>query len=56
MHDIHTQTVHVSIISIDSQDRLLKIAETKEIPSDDVYEPSEDEPITETPVVNETND
>ena len=57
MHDIQLHRPYtVSIISIDSQDRLMKIAETKEIPSDDTQEPSEDEPITETPVVNETND
>jgi hypothetical protein len=34
----------------------MKIAETKEIPSDDTEEQPEDEPITETPVVNEIKD
>jgi len=57
MHDIHLHRPYtVSIISIDSQDRLIEIAETKEVPSDDTEEQPEDEPITETPVVNETND
>lgn len=57
MHDIQLHRPYtVSIISIDSQDRLMKIAETKEIPSDDTEEQPEDEPITETPVVNEIKD
>lgn len=57
MHDIQLHKPYtVSIISIDSQDRLIEIAETKEVPSDDTEEQPEDEPITETPVVNETND
>lgn len=54
MHDIQLHKPYtVSIISIDSQDRLMKIAE---IPSDDTEEQPEDEPITENPVVNQTND
>ena len=57
MHDIQLHKPYtVSIISIDSQDRLMKVAETKELPSDDTEEQPEDESITETPVVNETND
>jgi hypothetical protein len=47
MHDVHLHKPYtVSIISIDSQDRLMKIAETTETSSDDTEEQPENEPVT----------